>query len=256
MGKKFLIASAVLGLMVISAFSGCIEDTGDKIVSQSFNGEYNTNQNTSLKVTNSNGDVKINTYDGNTVKLDAEKKISETHEDQLDKTEINVTEENNEIIIETIYLEPEITRVTVNMDITVPDYVNVESVQSSNGDVTIKNVEGYVSASSSNGDVEVRGTTGVSDVSSSNGHVTVEVFDFLEDISISSSNGNVIVYILSTLNATIDMQTSNGDVSVSGITLDKSLDEDKHVTGTLNGGGYKIYIHSSNGDVELKKLNI
>jgi DUF4097 and DUF4098 domain-containing protein YvlB len=61
MGKKFLIASAVLGLMVISAFSGCIEDTGDKIVSQSFNGEYNTNQNTSLKVTNSNGDVKINT---------------------------------------------------------------------------------------------------------------------------------------------------------------------------------------------------
>jgi DUF4097 and DUF4098 domain-containing protein YvlB len=83
----------------------------------------------------------------------------------------------------------------------------------------------------------------------------VEIFYFTEDISISSSNGKVVVYILPSLNATIDMQTSNGDVSVSGVTLDKSLDQDKHVTGTLNGGGYKIDISSSNGDVELKKLN-
>jgi len=255
MCKKFLIASAVLGLMVIAAFSGCVEDTGDKIISQSFYGEYNTNENTTLTVTNRNGDIKINTCDGNTVKLDVEKKVSEAHEDELDKTEINVTEENNEIIIETIYLDQEKTRITVNMDITVPDYVTVKSVQSSNGDVTIKNVEGYVSASSSNGDVEVRGTTGVGDVSSSNGHITVEVFDFLENINISSSNGNVVVYIIPSFNTTIDMQTSNGDVSVSGITLDKTLDEDTHVTGTLNGGGYKINIHSSNGDVELRKLN-
>ena len=119
---------------------------------------------------------------------------------------------------------------------------------------TITNVDGYVSASSSNGNVKVKGTTGVSDVSSSNGDVTVEVFDFIEDISISSSNGKVVVYILTTLNATIDLQTSNGDASVTGVTLDKTKDEDKHITGTMNGGGFKISISSSNGDVELKKL--
>jgi DUF4097 and DUF4098 domain-containing protein YvlB len=255
MGRKYLIVLVVFGLLVISSLTGCIEDTGDEIVSQSFNAEYNTNQNTSLKVENSNGDIKIITYDGNTVKLDAEKRVSETHEDKLDKTEINVTEENNEIIIETNYLEQAKTRVTVNMDIMVPDYVNVESVHSSNGDITIRDVHGYVSAASSNGDVEVRGTTGISGVSSSNGNLIVEIFDFIEDIIISSSNGNVVVYILPALNATIDMKTSNGDISVSGLTLDKSVDQEEQITGTLNGGGYNINIHSSNGNVELKKLN-
>jgi DUF4097 and DUF4098 domain-containing protein YvlB len=253
MVRKYHIALVVFGLMVIAAFSGCIETD---IVTEDFSGEYNTNENTTLTAANPNGDIKINTYNGDTVKLDAEKRVSENREDELDKTEIHVTEENNEIIIETVYEDPNKQHVTVNMDISVPDYVAVESVQSSNGDVTIKNVEGYVSASSSNGDVEVRGTTGISDVSSSNGHVTVEVFDFKEDISISSSNGKVVVYILPSLNATIDLQTSNGDVSVSGVTLDKTKDEDKHVTGTLNGGGYKINIHSSNGDVELRKLTV
>ncbi|UCG70020.1 MAG: hypothetical protein JSV09_03120 [Thermoplasmata archaeon] len=252
MGRKYLLALLVLGLLIITAFSGCIDTD---MVTEDFSGEYNANENTTLSVENSNGYIKINTYNGDTVKLDGEKRVSENRKEELDKTEIEVTEENNEIIIETIYEDPQNTHVRVNMDIMVPDYVNVESVQSSNGDITIRDVEGYVSAESSNGDVEVRGTTGISGVSSSNGDLIVEVFDFVKDINTSSSNGDVIVYILPTLNATIDLQTSNGDASVSGVTLDKTLDQDKHVTGTLNGGGYKINIHSSNGNVELKKLN-
>jgi DUF4097 and DUF4098 domain-containing protein YvlB len=253
MGRRYIVMALALGLLVIAAFSGCIET---EMVTEDFSGEYDANENTTLTVKNSNGNIKINTYSGDTVKLDGEKKVSEDKKDQLDKTKIEVTEENNEIIIETIYDDPKKTEVNVRMDISVPEYVKVESAQSSNGDVTINDVDGYVSASSSNGDVEVKGTSGVSDVSSSNGDVTVEVFDFMEDISISSSNGKVVVYILTTLNATIDLQTSNGDASVSGVTLDKTKDENKHIIGTINGGGHKISISSSNGDVELKKLNV
>jgi DUF4097 and DUF4098 domain-containing protein YvlB len=62
------------------------------------------------------------------------------------------------------------------------------------------------------------------------------------------------VYIAISLNATIDLQTSNGKASVSGVTLDKTTDEEKHITGTLNGGGFSINIHTSNGNVDLKKL--
>lgn len=251
MGKKYLIMFLIVGLLGMTAFSGCIDTN---MATEDVEGEYSTNENTTLSVSNSNGYIKINTYEADTVKLDAEKRVSEDKKDELDKTEIQVTEENNDIFIKTIYEDPNKTQVTVNMDITVPEYVNVESVHSSNGDVTINNVDGYVFASSSNGDVEVRGTTGISQVSSSNGDVTVEVFNYTEDISISSSNGKVVVYILTTLNATIDLQTSNGGASVSGVTLDKSKDDDKHIIGTLNGGGFKISISSSNGDVELRKL--
>jgi hypothetical protein len=249
---KNIVVLVVLGLLATAAFSGCIETD---MVTEDFSGEYSTNENTTLTVSNSNGNIKINTNVGDTVKLDGEKKVSEDKEDLLDKTEVEVTEGNNSITIETVYEDPKKKDVTVNMDISVPEYVYVESVQSSNGDITINDVEGYVSVSTSNGNVEVMGTTGLSDVSSSNGNVKVEVFDFLEDIEISSSNGNVVIYILPTLNATIDLVTSNGKASVSGVTLDKSLDDDKHITGTLNGGGFKINIQSSNGNVELRKLD-
>lgn len=251
MGSKYVVLALVVGLLVTVVFTGCISND---MVTEDFSEEYNTNDNTTLIVKNSNGDIRITTYDGDTVKLDAEKRVSENHKDELDKTEIIVTEEDNEIVIETIYEEPSKTHATVNMEIMVPEHVNVETVHSSNGDITVRNVEGYPTVSSSNGDVEVRGTTGISEVSSSNGDVTVEIYSVMEGVSISSSNGDVIVYILTSLNATIDMQTSNGRALVSGITLDTTLDEDKHITGTLNGGDHNVEIHSSNGDVELKKL--
>jgi len=251
MGSKYAVIIVVAGLFLTVLFSGC---TSSDIVTEDFKGEYNTNYNTTLTVENSNGDVKITTYDGNTVKLDAEKRISEKHRDELDKTDINVTEEDNEIIIETVYTEPAVNRVTVNMEIMVPDYVNVEAVHSSNGDITIGNVKGYPTVSSSNGDVEVRGTTGISDVSSSNGDVTVEIFSLKEGVNISSSNGDIVAHILPTINVTIHMETSLGRALVSGLDLVRTLDEDDHITGTMNGGGHEVNISSSNGDVELKKL--
>jgi hypothetical protein len=259
-----------MGILVISATTGCFSSD---MVTEDVSGEYDANENTTLKVTISNGDITVTVWDGETVKLDAQKRVSETYKDELDKTEINVTEENDEIIIKTIYQDEDKNHVTVNMEIMVPEYVRVESVkssngdlkitdvvgdvfaESSNGDVTIKDVDGYVKAHSSNGDLDVRGTTGISDMTTSNGDIYVEIFDIKEDISIDSSNGKVIVYILQTLQCTVDMDTSNGDVLVSGITLDKTVDEEKHIKGTLNGGGHKIEMHSSNGDVKLHKLN-
>lgn len=271
MVRKFLIASLVLGLMVISALTGCFEDLGS--VTEEFNGEYNANENTTFEIDNINGNIIINVWTGDKVKLDAEKKVQERYKDEFKLVEINVTEALNVIIIKTIYQDENKKHVSVNMEILVPFYVYVDSVttsngnidisdtlgntsaESSNGGITIKNVVGYVTAHSSNGNLDIQGTSGIFDLDTSNGNINAEIFDINDEVSISSSNGNVVVYIVPTLNATIDMQTSNGDASVSGISLDKTLDQDKHVTGTLNGGGYKINIHSSNGDVELRKLD-
>jgi hypothetical protein len=259
-----------MGILMITASTGCFSTD---MVTEDFNREYDANENTTLKVSNSNGDITIKVWDGETVKLDAQKRVSENRKNELDKTEINVTEENEEIIIKTIYHDEDKKHVTVNMEIMVPDYVNVESVKSSNGDikitdthgdtsaecsngdVTIKDVDGYVNAHSSNGNLDIRGTTGILDMDTSNGDIYVEIFDIQGDVSISSSNGKVIAYILPALECIVDMSTSNGDVSVSGITLDKTVDEDNHIIGTLNSGGHKIEMHSSNGDVELKKLD-
>jgi hypothetical protein len=270
MMRRYTVLILVLSILTVAASTGCFSTD---MVTEDFNREYDSNENTTLEVRNSNGDITVKVWDGETIKLDAQKRVSENRKDELDKTEINVTEENDEIVVKTIYHDEDKMHVTVNMEIMVPEYVKVESVkssngdikitdtlgdtfaESSNGDVPIEDVDGYVKAHSSNGDLDIKGTTGISDMSTSNGDINVEIFDIQNDVSISSSNGKVVVYILPTLKCKVDMDTSNGDVSVSGITLDKTVDEDKHIKGTLNGGGHTIEMHSSNGDVELKKLD-
>jgi DUF4097 and DUF4098 domain-containing protein YvlB len=255
MGKNYHTIFLMIGLLSIIIFSGCLsEDVSDQIVTEAFSGSFDSNQNTTLKVTNINGKIDINTYSGDTVKMDVEKRVREKEKAQFDFTKVNVTQDDNEIIIETIREDPEMDDVTVNLNILVPEYVNVESVTTSNGDVTVKGTEGYPTVSSSNGKVTVQGTDGISDVSTSNGEIIVEIHDFKEDIDISSSNGKIVVHLLSTLNATISMQTSNGDAEVIGLTLDDLVDGGKTLSGTLNGGGHTISISSSNANLELGKL--
>jgi hypothetical protein len=52
------------------------------------------------------------------------------------------------------------------------------------------------------------------------------------------------------------MTTSNGIVTVEGITLNIQLLEEAHVIGSLGSGGHNLDIHTSNGNILLNKLII
>jgi DUF4097 and DUF4098 domain-containing protein YvlB len=267
MKKKFMIVLIIL-LLVSVGFTGCIGQA-----SKDFNEEYETNENTVLKVANINGKVEIIRWDGNTVTLDA-KISSYKGNDELEKIEINVIESDNVIDIETKYLGTGSVEVSTDMIIKVPTLVKVEMVTTSNGDVrisgikgnttvhssngaiTITDVDGYVTAGSSNGDIEIIDTTGIADLDTSNGDIYAEIFSFKENITIDTSNGGISVYINPSLNADIEMKTSNGDISISDVLLDLTISEEDYKVGRLGEGGNKLDINTSNGNINLYKLNI
>jgi DUF4097 and DUF4098 domain-containing protein YvlB len=91
---------------------------------------------------------------------------------------------------------------------------------------------------------------------SSNLGIYAEVYDFKENISISTSNGKITIYLNPSLNADIEMTTSNGRISISDLSLDLTISEEKHKSGKLGDGGNNIVITTSNGDINLYKLNI
>jgi len=266
--KKKLIIAVIILLLGSVGLTGCIGQA-----SKEFNEEYETNENTILKVANINGDVEIIRWDGNTVTLDA-KISSYKGNDELEKIIINVNESYNLIDIETKYLGTGKVEVSTDMIIKVPTLVTVDKVTTSNGDVqisgtkgnttvhssngeiTITDVNGYVTASSSNGDIEIKDTTGIADLDTSNGDIYVEIFDFQENISIDSSNGGISIYINPSFNATINMSTSNGQISIAGISLNLTTDEEKYKVGNLGEGGNTITITNSNGNINLYKLNM
>jgi len=266
--KKFM--SLVIILMFgICGLSGCL---GPKTTDY-FDEEYDVTEDTILRVTTFNGQIEVNSWDSETVLLNAIKK-SRFGQDELDKAEINVLESENLIEIEAEYVGTRLTTPSVDMNIKVPKNVTVEyiktsngaiqingvkgniSATTSNGAIDIENIDGYVSATTSNGGIEVKDTKGVKDLKTSNGRIYAEIFDFIDDIMISTSNGGIDIFINPLLNADIEMTTSNGQISISGISLNVTNSEDKHIVGKLGQGGNKIDIQTSNGNIYFKKLEV
>jgi hypothetical protein len=268
MNNKVFIVGITL-MFLVAGLSGCFGPQATDY----FNGEYEANENTVLKVTTLNGQIEITAWDEDTVSFNAVKKSS-IGQEELDKVEINVIENENRIEIEAKYIGQRTTTPSVDMNIKVPRYVTVDSATtsngavqisgtkgdvkatSSNGAIIIENVDGYVSATTSNGRIEVKGTTGIKDLTSSNLGINAEVYDFQENITISTSNGGITVYVNPSLNSDINMETSNGQISISGITLNLTISEEKHKSGTLGDGGNRISIQTSNGNIKLYELDI
>jgi len=268
MKKQFLIFGIVIVVIAVGV-TGCL---GGKYTDY-FNGEYQANENTILKVTTLNGQIEIYTLENDTISLNAIKKSTISRE-ELDNTEIKVDESGNKIEIKTQYNGKRTIQPSVDMIIKVPSFVTIETVMtsngaiiienvkgnitasSSNGAITIENVDGYISATTSNGDIEVTDTTGLKNLKSSNGKINTEIFDIQEDITISTSNGGITVYINPSLNTNIEMETSNGQITISDITLNLTIDEEKHKVGTLGDDGNKIFIRTSNGNIKLYKLEV
>jgi len=266
--KKQLLIIVIFLLSIIIVLSGCLG-----LSTKNFNNEYEANENTILKVTNINGKIEINSWDGDTVKLDATIS-SYLGAKELENIEIEVNKSDNVIDIETKYLGEGSIEVTTDMTIKIPNFVTIDTVttsngvvqisdtkgnisaHSSNGEIKIEDVDGFVAASTSNGQIEIKGTTGIRDLHSSNGEIYVEIFDFQENITITTINGEITVYINPSLNANISMTTSNGKVYISDLSFDLDISEEKNKSGILREGGNSIVITTSNGDINLYKLNI
>ena len=52
------------------------------------------------------------------------------------------------------------------------------------------------------------------------------------------------------------MATSNGQISIRGLSLNLTISEEDYKLGKLGEGGNLIFIQTSNGDIDLHKLDI
>jgi len=240
-------------------------------VSKEFNGEYDADENTILRIKNINGDITIDNWNNNKITLKAVTK-SNLGSEKLDEIKLEVVEISNVLDIETMFLGTGSVDASTEMTIKIPDYVIIEtisssngdieieggmgnaSVHSSNGDIIVSDTDGYIKADSSNGDIEIKDTAGIKDITTSNGRIYVEIVDFIDDIKVTSSNGDIWVYINSLLDADIDIETSNGEITMNDLSLNNSTIEDTYILGQLGNGGNEIKIDTSNGDIDLYKL--
>jgi len=138
-------------------------------------------------------------------------------------------------------------------------------VNTSGGSITIDNVAGTIDADTSGGGIEISRAHGAINADTSGGNIMVEL---LEDdpkvntsINLDTSGGSITVHLPEKLQASISakLQLSRWSSHDAQIYSDFPLtikEENNRIVGAgdINGGGDRVILNSSNGDIHIKKL--
>ncbi len=147
----------------------------------------------------------------------------------------------------------------IEWTVKVPKGVIVD-VRTVNGGVRLNGLEGEVHARTTNGGVKGSNITAtILDASSVNGGIDIELgspLDASATIDIETVNGGVSLGLPAESKATITARAVNGGVRVSDLDVQKqeqsnSFESKRRLEGTLNGGGAKVNISTTNGGVRI-----
>jgi DUF4097 and DUF4098 domain-containing protein YvlB len=139
-------------------------------------------------------------------------------------------------------------------------------IRTSGGTLTVNSSDGPVMADTSGGDIKIMQAKGAIDARTSGGSIAAEMIetDNSKDthVSLSSSGGDITVYLPETIEATVSAtikisRFANRDYQIyTDFPLSAKGEGSSRISaeGAINGGGDRIQIDTSNGDVYIKKL--
>ena len=227
-----VILGSVGAYLLFREIADDIDDFGFYKYTEPVEHEFLAESYTAVDVSNVNGYISIIGIDDTAIiYVDGLKKAHT--EEELDDIELRITEDDNALVLVVVHEQDDASNEALDLDIIIPS------------DMVVKN------ADSVNGEVEISGVESIIRVDTTNDDIRVEVIGIDCNVSISSTNGAIEVHILTSLDATVDISTLNGDISLNDVSLDLTNNEPDHVSGTLNSGGSVIEVVTLNGDIDL-----
>ena len=139
-------------------------------------------------------------------------------------------------------------------DIKVGDATGSLIVKTSGGSIDIRRATTDLKAHTSGGSIEIGDAGGAIDASTSGGSIRAHLSrQPHSDSKLSTSGGGITIHVAPNVALDIDAETSGGDVvsDVSITILGKQ--NDSSLNGKLHGGGPKLVLRSSGGDIRLEK---
>ena len=221
---------------------------------------------------NTNGFIRVTTWDRNEVEISAQKIASRRKED-LDRVKIEVEASGPNVRVDTIYEKFRNVRVKVNYEVKVPEGVILEAIRSTNGDVELTGRFADVTAGTTNGDVRMEGGEGRIDLSTTNGTIRgrslkgavtadttngsiyLELDEVKSDIRADTTNGSVNLRLGGSVNAEFSARSTNGSITVDfPVTIQGTISSRHRVEGRIGDGGPAIELETTNGSIRVNKL--
>ena len=228
------------------------------VVGKTYEADFPVDGYDGLNVEAMNGEVTIRGQeDTDSVLVTAYLSVgSESEEDaeiHMDNLDILVTENENEIIIQTIQPEDFDGRsYKIEYDIIVPSDFEVMTSQD-NGRITILDIENNVDVWNGNGYVLLSDITGGITAGVDNGRIKgVMVRPDNKTIDLSITNGGIELHISSTsTSAEISATVLNGDIRVSNLDISDAVKKKKRLTGVIGDGEGAIELSTDNGNITV-----
>jgi len=227
---------------------------------------FNISPGKNLLVEISSGDVKVTYWD----KAEVYVKIL-GDEDAMEK--MNFTMEGNEDHVKVIGKRKSsssswFSSMDVKVEIKVPAQFNLDistaggdikcggitgkaELNTSGGDVWADKFSGDLNASTSGGDIFLFCTDTKINAETSGGDINLEYEGENKGIDLSTSGGDIDIILSKDFTASMELSTSGGDVSCSLNMSNVKKSSGSRLIGDLNGGGEKLYAHTSGGDITV-----
>uniref|UniRef100_A0A7C4Y647 Adhesin domain-containing protein n=1 Tax=candidate division WOR-3 bacterium TaxID=2052148 RepID=A0A7C4Y647_UNCW3 len=198
-------------------------------------------QNKLLEVENMNGNILLEEWGKNIIKIEIEKKASD--KELLNKMEVDVREEKDRISIRP---KGKISNASFEFHIFLPGKVNLR-LKNSNGNIKCYRLKGFIDALTENGNILLEGISGFILARSYNGNVAGSIEGLDDTISILETyNGNIVIIVPE------DLKLSIYTKSINGITKNE-IPVYKNEEALMSEKGKKISLLSHNGNVIIKK---
>ncbi|WP_175058825.1 DUF4097 family beta strand repeat-containing protein [Thermococcus sp. 2319x1] len=214
--------------------------------------EYKVGEGTKLKIGNVNGTIKIEGYEGETIKLKAEKKWGLLGAEP----KIKVKKEGNVLEIKAEQKRNfgiGIGGSSVNFEILLPKGIEIEKVENVNGSIGIKGVRRVGKVSAVNGSIVLENCF-FEKASTVNGSIKAVFSTMKGDSVISTINGSIEVYIPRKADVEIEASGVNGKITSELPGELKSAYGSKSFETVLGEGTHKLKISTVNGSIVIKAL--
>ncbi len=215
-----------------------------------------------LTLTNTNGDVAIESWDRDEVLVRATKRVrtrSGSADRALEELRIEVDVHGGGIEIETVYpgwrkmFGWSDVSASVEYELRVPRRADLE-LRTVNGEIDVSGVAGEIRLRSTNGEISVTDSAGSVSASTTNGGIQVE----LDEVSASgmefqTTNGGIRVHLPPTVRTSLRARTTNGSIETDFPVEVRGTIRRNRLEGDINGGGPEIELLTTNGSIQIRE---
>ena len=246
----------------LAVFEPIQKPKGDELTEE-FHQSYPLSLTGRVNISNINGDVHINAWDRNEVKIDAVKRAY--RRERLSEATIEVTNTADSVGIKTRYPDrnltfdsrtPENNPASIEYTLTVPRGARIDGVELVNGSLDIEGVQGDVKASLVNGKVKANDLSGEVNLNTVNGAIEVNAagLSASRGVNLNSVNGAIILSVPSGASAHVKASVVNGQINNDfGLAVEEGQYVGRSLTGQIGSGGPRIRLNNVNGSINIKR---